>query len=174
MPEDIALCYDGVWHEAIYHEAFACTVIGFCSAGQSGGWVMAGDRKPVPDGQRAVLRPDPNAQASLAAIGRAIEAATAAGCAALREAEIGISPHRYLKMRRMGMVRAALRSRGGPWHSVKAIALSNGCWHLGQLARDYRAIYGEAPSQVLSCARIACQDAEDAGKVGDGIASYAA
>jgi AraC family transcriptional regulator, ethanolamine operon transcriptional activator len=62
----------------------------------------------------------------------------------------GISPHRYLKMRRMSMVHAALLSRSGPWRSVKAAALSHGFWHLGQFARDYRALYGEAPSDTLA------------------------
>jgi AraC family transcriptional regulator, ethanolamine operon transcriptional activator len=65
-------------------------------------------------------------------------------------ATFGISPHRYLKMRRMSMARAALLSRSGPWRSVKAAALSHGFWHLGQFARDYRALYGEAPSNTLA------------------------
>jgi AraC family transcriptional regulator, ethanolamine operon transcriptional activator len=65
----------------------------------------------------------------------------------------GISPHRYLKLRRMGMVRAALLSRSGPWHSVKAAALSHGFWHLGQFARDYRDLYGETPSGTLARTR---------------------
>ena len=71
-------------------------------------------------------------------------------------ATFGISPHRYLKLRRMGMVRAALLSRSGPWHSVKAVALSHGFWHLGQFARDYRDLYGEAPSETLARARPPC------------------
>jgi AraC family ethanolamine operon transcriptional activator len=76
----------------------------------------------------------------------------------------GISPHRYLKMRRMGMVRAMLLSRAGRWHSVKAAALSHGFWHLGQFAHDYRALYGESPSETLARARPeAAQTAEDAG-----------
>jgi AraC-like DNA-binding protein len=65
----------------------------------------------------------------------------------------GISPHRYLKMRRLSMVRAALLSCSGPWHSVKAAALSHGFWHLGQFARDYRAMYGELPSETLARVR---------------------
>jgi AraC family transcriptional regulator, ethanolamine operon transcriptional activator len=65
------------------------------------------------------------------------------------QATFGMGPHRYLKMRRMGMVRAALLSgAGGPWRSVKAAALSHGFWHLGQFAHDYRALYGEAPSDT--------------------------
>lgn len=62
----------------------------------------------------------------------------------------GISPHRYLKLRRMSLVRAALLSPSGPWRSVKAAALSYGFWHLGQFAQDYREIYGELPSTTLA------------------------
>ena len=75
---------------------------------------------------------------------------------ALREAfhaVFGISPHRYLKLRRMSLARAALLSSSGPWRSVKAAALSHGFWHLGQFAQDYREIYGEAPSATLARGR---------------------
>jgi AraC family ethanolamine operon transcriptional activator len=75
---------------------------------------------------------------------------------ALREAfhaVFGISPHRYLKLRRMSLARAALLSSSGPWHSVKAAALSHGFWHLGQFAQDYREIYGELPSATLARGR---------------------
>jgi len=72
---------------------------------------------------------------------------------AFREA-FGVSPHRYLKLRRMGIVRATLLSRRGQWHSVKAAALSHGFWHLGQFAHDYRSIFGELPSDTLERARL--------------------
>jgi AraC family transcriptional regulator, ethanolamine operon transcriptional activator len=62
----------------------------------------------------------------------------------------GISPQRYLKMRRMAMVRAELLSPTGPWHSVKAAALSCGFWHLGQFAHEYRFLYAESPSETLA------------------------
>lgn len=83
------------------------------------------------------------------------ELCTALGASATRlhqafHATFGVSPHRYLKMRRMAMVRAALLSHAGPWHSVKAAALSYGFWHLGQFAHDYRAMYGESPSETLA------------------------
>ncbi|WP_161600847.1 helix-turn-helix domain-containing protein [Teichococcus oryzae] len=65
------------------------------------------------------------------------------------ETTLGISPHRYLKLRRMTMVRAMLLSGSTPWHSVKAAALSHGFWHLGQFAHDYRSLFGESPSETL-------------------------
>ncbi|MFC7475781.1 helix-turn-helix domain-containing protein [Dankookia sp. GCM10030260] len=60
-----------------------------------------------------------------------------------------ISPHRFLKLRRMSMVRAALQSREGPVPLVKSVALGHGFWHLGQFAHDYRETFGEAPSETL-------------------------
>jgi AraC family ethanolamine operon transcriptional activator len=65
------------------------------------------------------------------------------------EATFGLSPHRYLKLRRMTMVRIMLLSGSDPWHSVKSAALSHGFWHLGQFAHDYRALFGESPSETL-------------------------
>lgn len=65
------------------------------------------------------------------------------------EATFGLSPHRYLKLRRMTMVRVMLLSGSDPWHSVKSAALSHGFWHLGQFAHDYRALFGESPSETL-------------------------
>ncbi len=68
-------------------------------------------------------------------------------------ATFSLSPHRYLKLRRLGMVRTMLLSRDAPWHSVKAVALSHGFWHLGQFSHDYRATFGESPSDTLLRAR---------------------
>jgi AraC-like DNA-binding protein len=65
-------------------------------------------------------------------------------------ATFGLSPHRYLKLRRMTVVRATLLSGSDRWHSVKAAALSYGFWHLGQFAHDYRILFGESPSETLA------------------------
>ncbi len=65
-------------------------------------------------------------------------------------ATLTISPHRYLKLRRLNMVRAVLLRRDGPAPLVKSVALSHGFWHLGQFARDYREQFGEAPSDTLA------------------------
>lgn len=64
-----------------------------------------------------------------------------------------ISPHRFLKLRRLSMVRAALRSPDGPAPLVKSVALAHGFWHLGQFAHDYRETFGESPSETLARAR---------------------
>jgi len=63
-----------------------------------------------------------------------------------------VSPHRFLKLRRLAMVRAALRSRNndGLPPFIRTVALMHGFWHFGQFARDYRALYGETPSTTLA------------------------
>jgi AraC family ethanolamine operon transcriptional activator len=61
-----------------------------------------------------------------------------------------VSPHRFLKLRRLSMVRAALQSREVPALLVKSVALAHGFWHLGQFAHDYRETFGEPPSETLA------------------------
>lgn len=70
-------------------------------------------------------------------------------------ATFGLSPHRFLKLRRLIMVRSLLRSLEGPARPVQSVALAHGFWHLGQFAIDYRAMYGEMPSETLAHARSA-------------------
>lgn len=66
-------------------------------------------------------------------------------------ASFGVTPHRFLKLRRIAMVRAVLSRRdGAPVTLVRNVALEHGFWHLGQFARDYRMMYGEPPSETLA------------------------
>src|SRR5215217_6865490 len=74
-------------------------------------------------------------------------AVSASSLAEAFRAVFGVTPHRFLKLRRMSMVRAALRSYEGPMPLVKSVALSHGFWHLGQFAHDYRETFGERPSR---------------------------
>jgi AraC family transcriptional regulator, ethanolamine operon transcriptional activator len=61
----------------------------------------------------------------------------------------GMSPHGYLRRRRLVLVRRALRSaRDGP-ALVKSVALAHGFWHLGRFARDYAAMFREMPSETI-------------------------
>ena len=91
-------------------------------------------------------------------LGRAIYteelcAALGVPAAGLREAfraTLGTSLHRYLKLRRLTLVRAALRQAEGPLPLVKAVALAHGFWHLGQFAHDYREAFGESPSATVA------------------------
>lgn len=59
----------------------------------------------------------------------------------------GMSLHRYLRMRRLWLVRQQLLAGTG---SVKACALACGFWHLGDFARSYRLQFGESPSETLT------------------------
>lgn len=80
----------------------------------------------------------------------------------------GVTPHRFLKLRRLAMVRAALRGPEGPVPLVRSVAHAHGFWHLGQFARDYRAMYGETPSETLARSRgLPAHGLQDAGPEGE-------
>ena len=64
------------------------------------------------------------------------------------QSTLGTSPHRYLKLRRLNLVRAVLMRRDQEPPLVKTVALSHGFWHLGQFSHDYRDHFGETPSQT--------------------------
>ena len=59
----------------------------------------------------------------------------------------GMSLHRYLRLRRLWLVRKRLIAGS---HSVKACALAFGFWHLGDFSRSYRSQFGETPSDTLA------------------------
>jgi AraC family ethanolamine operon transcriptional activator len=63
----------------------------------------------------------------------------------------GMSLHRYLRLRRLWLVRKRLLEGGS--HNVKASALAFGFWHLGDFSASYRLQFGEAPSETLARAR---------------------
>jgi len=60
----------------------------------------------------------------------------------------GISPHAYLKRRRLMLAHQALRTNALSPHLVKSVALAHGFWHLGNFAHDYRALFGNMPSNT--------------------------
>jgi AraC-like DNA-binding protein len=63
---------------------------------------------------------------------------------------LGMSPWRYLWLRRMQLTRRAL-SRAAPGSAtVTAIATGHGFWELGRFAVAYRRLYGESPSVTLA------------------------
>jgi AraC-like DNA-binding protein len=55
----------------------------------------------------------------------------------------------YLWLRRMHLVRWALRSADAEKTTVTAIATDHGFWELGRFAVAYRSLFGEAPSAAL-------------------------
>ncbi|MCK1473266.1 AraC family transcriptional regulator [Bradyrhizobium sp. 197] len=62
----------------------------------------------------------------------------------------GMSLHRYLRLRRLWLVRQRLLVGAD---SVKAVALAFGFWHLSDFSRSYRDQFGETPSLTLERGR---------------------
>lgn len=60
----------------------------------------------------------------------------------------GLTPVRFLKLRRLNAARTALR-RGAGGDTVSSVALRFGFGDFGHFAQDYRELFGEAPSKTL-------------------------
>ena len=67
--------------------------------------------------------------------------------------QFGVSPHRYLRLRRMNLVRQALASADPATKTVTEIATDYGFWELGRFAVAFRNLFGETPSATLRRAR---------------------
>ncbi|HEY1869183.1 MAG TPA: helix-turn-helix domain-containing protein [Candidatus Cybelea sp.] len=65
------------------------------------------------------------------------------------EAVTGFSPMDYLKRLRLNGVRRALGRPARAHTRVIDVATAWGFWHMGHFANDYRAMFGETPSQTL-------------------------
>jgi AraC family ethanolamine operon transcriptional activator len=65
------------------------------------------------------------------------------------EAVTGFSPMDYLKRLRLNGVRRALGRSAKAQTRVIDVATAWGFWHMGHFASDYRAMFGETPSQTL-------------------------
>ena len=66
---------------------------------------------------------------------------------------LGVSPARYLRVRRLHQARNALKAL--PDRTVTQVAVSLGFSDLGRFARDYRQLFGELPSATLKRSRAA-------------------
>jgi AraC-like DNA-binding protein len=64
--------------------------------------------------------------------------------------QLGMSPKRYLLLRRLNLAHRALRSADPSTTTVTEIATSFGFWELGRFAVEYRTWCGESPSASLN------------------------
>ena len=62
---------------------------------------------------------------------------------------LGMSPHRYLWLRRMDQARRALSLADPTRKTVTTIANDYGFWELGRFSVAYRTLFGESPSTTL-------------------------
>jgi AraC-like DNA-binding protein len=62
---------------------------------------------------------------------------------------LGMSPHRYLILRRMHQVRRVLVRSDPRSTTVTGVATNHGFWELGRFSVAYRRLFGETPSTTL-------------------------
>jgi AraC-like DNA-binding protein len=62
---------------------------------------------------------------------------------------LGMSPHRFLRVRQLNLARRALTLAEPATATVTEIATAHGFWELGRFAVAYRALFGERPSTTL-------------------------
>jgi AraC-like DNA-binding protein len=63
--------------------------------------------------------------------------------------EVGMTPMAYLRMVRMRRAHVALKEANPAETTVQAVAVSLGLLHQGRFAVNYRALFGEMPSETL-------------------------
>lgn len=65
---------------------------------------------------------------------------------------LGMSPHRYLMIRRLHAIRSVIR-HAGPEDTITSICARFGVWDIGRFASLYRQYFGTLPAQSLKAVR---------------------
>jgi AraC family ethanolamine operon transcriptional activator len=67
--------------------------------------------------------------------------------------QLGVGPASYLKLRRLNMVRRALRGKCEPSGKITNIMSEHGVTEFGRFASEYKALFGERPSETVARSR---------------------
>jgi AraC-like DNA-binding protein len=70
---------------------------------------------------------------------------------------LGVSPLRYVILRRMQKARCALQRADPAVSRVTDIAMEHGFWELGRFAVNYRQLFGESPATTLKGNNVYCR-----------------
>ena len=65
---------------------------------------------------------------------------------------LGMSPHRYLMVRRLHAIRSGIR-QAAPEDTITRICARFGVWDFGRFSQQYRLFFGELPSRSLYSAK---------------------
>jgi len=68
--------------------------------------------------------------------------------------QLGMGPASYLKMRQLNIVRRALRGKIGSSSKITNIMSEHGVTEFGRFASEYKALFGERPSDTVARSRV--------------------
>jgi len=138
------------WDDALLRALFRCLVAGDLPADRS----AARRRSQIIQRLHAVL--DEYAEEPLELTDVCLAVGTTLSTLHLCCQEfLGMSPARYLRLRRMNLAHRALLNGVPGATNVTEIALRYGFWELGRFAEYYRRLFAETPSATLNRTRVA-------------------